>query len=70
MDVKDAEMSIEDVKKEAVKYLKSLCESVNKDLQRSSQIDDVELQEQPFKRTPTQKIKRFLYNRKDNNKSK
>ena len=70
MDMKDAKMSIEDVKKEAVKYLKSLRESVNKDLQRSSQIDDVELQEEPFKRTPTQKIKRFLYNRKDNNKSK
>ena len=67
MNMKDAKVSIDDVKKEAMKYLKTLRETVNKDLQKSSQIDEVELKEEPFERTPTQKIKRFLYNRKSNN---
>lgn len=54
---------IKDIKKEALKYIKSLKDSVNKDLMSSSKIDAVELQDEPFKRTPTQKIKRFLYSR-------
>ena len=54
-------MNINDVKTEALNYIKLLKDKVNKDLMRSSRIDKVELQEEPFVRTPTQKIKRFLY---------
>lgn len=54
-------MNINDVKTEAQNYIKSLKDKVNKDLMRTSRIDKVELQEEPFIRTPTQKIKRFLY---------
>lgn len=57
---------IKDIKNEALKYIKSLKDSVNKDLMSSSKIDAVELQEEPFKRTPTLKIKRFLYSRTKN----
>lgn len=59
---------IKDIKNEALKYIKTLKDSVNKDLMASSKIDAVELQEEPFKRTPTQKIKRFLYSRNKKNK--
>lgn len=62
-DFKDAKMSFIDIKNEAMKYIKGLKDSVNKDLMSSSKIDDVVLQDEPFKRTPTHKIKRFLYSR-------
>ena len=54
-------MNISDVKTEALNYIKYLKDKVNKDLMKTSRIDKVELQEEPFLRTPTQKIKRFLY---------
>ncbi len=38
-------------------------EDVNKELSAFSRLSAAELQEEPFQRTPTQKIKRFLYSR-------
>ncbi|MFA7168706.1 MAG: AMP-binding protein [Sphaerochaetaceae bacterium] len=57
-------MNVEDAKKEAKKYLASLRLQVNKSLSSYSKISSVELQEEPFERTPTMKIKRFLYGKK------
>lgn len=54
-------LNINDAKTEAGKYIAKLREEVNKELSASSRISGVELQEEPFQRTPTQKIKRFLY---------
>ncbi len=54
-------LNINDAKAEAAKYIAKLREDVNKELSASSRLSDVELQEEPFQRTPTQKIKRFLY---------
>ena len=54
----------EEVKSEAEKYLVKLKKSVNEQLSTFSKISDTELQEKDFERTPTQKIKRFLYSRK------
>jgi len=64
-------LNINDAKAEAAKYIAKLREEVNKELSASSRLSDVELQEEPFQRTPTQKIKRFLYDatrRKDKEK--
>lgn len=55
-----------EVKEEAEKYLLKLKKAVNEQLSSFSRISDTELQEKEFERTPTQKIKRFLYNRKKN----
>lgn len=66
-------MNINDAKEEAAKYIAKLREDVNKELSTSSRLSDVELQEEPFQRTPTQKIKRFLYDatrRKDKDAEK
>ena len=61
---KSLKISIEDAKKEAVKYVASLRGEVNKELSAQNRIDSVELQEEDFERTATQKIKRFLYPKK------
>ena len=55
-----------EVKEEAEKYLLKLKKAVNEQLSSFSRISDTELQEKEFERTPTKKIKRFLYNRKKN----
>ena len=49
---------------EAKKYVLSLRGQVNKELSAQNRIDAVELQEEDFERTATQKIKRFLYPKK------
>ena len=54
---------------EALKYIKTIRADVNTQLSSFSRISDVKLQEEPFARTPTQKIKRFLYGKKDKNGS-
>ena len=46
---------------EALKYIKTIRSDVNSQLSSFSRISEVKLQEEPFARTPTQKIKRFLY---------
>ena len=56
-------INVNDAKTEALKYVAKLREDVNKELSAFSRISAVELQEEPFQRTPTQKIKRFLYSR-------
>lgn len=58
-------VNVNDVKTEALKYLNKIREEVNKELSSFSRISSVELQDEPFQRTPTQKIKRFLYSRTD-----
>lgn len=60
---KAMQMSLDDAKASAGKYLEGLRKKVNASLSSGSRIDATELQEKPFERTPTQKIKRFLYDR-------
>lgn len=64
-------ISIDEAKEEAKKYIASIRKEVNSQLSAYSKIDEVKLQEEDFERTPTQKIKRFLYpkkNKKDEDK--
>lgn len=51
----------EDVLTEAKKYLEEIKKEVNNELSSFSRISDVVIQEKSFERTPTMKIKRFLY---------
>ena len=50
-----------ETEREYINYLKV---NVNKELSSQNRIDSVELQEENFERTATQKIKRFLYPKK------
>lgn len=54
-------LDIVEAKEEAKKYIASLRKEINAQLSSFSRIDEVELQEEEFERTPSQKIKRFLY---------
>ena len=49
-------------------YIKHIVEEVNKRLSNFSKISRSEHQKEPFEKTATQKIKRFLYNRDSKNK--
>ncbi|MGE0075401.1 MAG: AMP-binding protein [Sphaerochaetaceae bacterium] len=55
-------MSVTDAKDSAAAYLSHLRDEVNKELSTFSRIREVALQDEPFQRTPTMKIKRYLYN--------
>jgi long-chain acyl-CoA synthetase len=57
-------ISIVDAKENAASYISQLKEEVNKELSSFSRVRQVELQKEPFQRTPTLKIKRYLYNLK------
>ena len=57
-------LSIEEAKAQAREYAASLRAQVNKQLSAQNRIDSVELQEEEFERTASQKIKRFLYPKK------
>lgn len=57
-----------EAKDEAIKYIAALRKEINAQLSAFSRIDDVELQEEEFERTPSQKIKRFLYSSGDQRK--
>ena len=57
-------MSAEEAKDFAEKYLAKLKKAVNAELSSFSRISETQLQEKDFERTPTQKIKRFLYSGK------
>lgn len=59
---KQMQMNLEEAKESVQKYLERLRDTVNKDLGAYSRISSVALQDEPFERTPTQKIKRYLYN--------
>ncbi len=62
-------MSADEARKYALTYLQKLKTNANKELSKYSRIDEAELQEEDFERTPTQKIKRFLYPKKKDDKS-
>lgn len=61
---KKLKISLDDAKNEAKKYVKNMRKELNSQLSVYSRISETELQEEPFDRTPTQKIKRFLYPKK------
>ncbi|MBK5200977.1 MAG: AMP-binding protein [Spirochaetaceae bacterium] len=69
---KMTKLSVEDAKKSATEYINKLKKEINKELNSFSRIHNVSLQEEPFQRTPTQKIKRFIYSKTglDKNKDK
>ena len=48
------------------KRKKAILDFVNSHVNRSSQIKEVEVEKQPFAKTATMKIKRFLYKDKKN----
>lgn len=57
-------MNADEVKKYAAEYLQKLRKNANDQLSVHSRIESTELQEEDFERTPTHKIKRFLYPKK------
>ena len=61
---KRLKIDIEEAKKEAEKYVKGLRKTINEQLSAYSRLNETKLQDEPFERTPTQKIKRFLYPKK------
>ena len=69
LNMEELEKRYQDMKSEAVLYLnekteeilKEIQNKVNEELNKFSQIQRVVLQPIPFEKTPTQKIKRFLY---------
>lgn len=69
LNMEELEKKYQNLKSEAVIYLNDKTEEILKDIQRKvndelnkfSQIHRVVLQPIPFEKTPTQKIKRFLY---------
>ncbi len=67
---KITKLSFNDSKDAAFDYINKLKRDINKELNSFSRIHEVTLQDEPFQRTPTQKIKRFLYlDRKKKDKS-
>ena len=67
---KKMKISMQEAHEEALKYVKRIKTDVNSELSAFSKLSDVELQEEAFERTPTQKIKRFLYERRQGDKGK
>jgi len=63
-------ISYNEAKIAAAEYVSNLKREVNKELNSFSRISSAKVQEEPFKRTPTQKIKRFLYIGKGDGKDK
>lgn len=57
-------MSAEEARVFATEYLQKLKKNANDQLNVHSRIEETQLQEEDFERTPTQKIKRFLYPKK------
>ena len=56
----------EELKKKMELYLKELKDRVNQTVSKHSQLSDVHLQDEPFEKTATLKIKRFLLNKDKN----
>jgi long-chain acyl-CoA synthetase len=59
--VKDIAESAVDVSKHAGEYLQSLRRNVNTRLNAFSRVSEMTEQSEPFEKTPTKKIKRYLY---------
>ncbi len=53
--------SVEDAREEASAYVARLKEEVNKELSSFSRLRETKVHSEPFQRTPTLKIKRYLY---------
>nr|MCR5731352.1 AMP-binding protein [Sphaerochaetaceae bacterium] len=64
---KKLKMSIQDAEIEAKKYVDELKSKINKELSAQNRLSSVRFQKEPFQRTATQKIKRFLYQGKNKN---
>lgn len=60
----------EELKNRMETYLKELRERVNQAVNKYSQLTDVHLKDEPFEKTATQKIKRFLLNKDKNTDTK
>ena len=66
---RELEKKFNDLKSETVSFvndktdevLKEIQRKVNEEMNKFSQIQGIVLQPMPFEKTPTQKIKRFLY---------
>ena len=58
-------VSVHEAQESASSYLSHIRDEVNKELSSFSRIRDVSLQDEPFQRTPTLKIKRYLYSLKE-----
>ena len=56
-------ISIEDAKIEAKNYVEKIRKSVNDQVSSANKLSSAELRNEPFERTSSQKIKRFLYNK-------
>jgi len=54
-------MSVDDARSEASAYVKNLRKEINRELNSFSRLIETKLHEEPFQRTPTLKIKRYLY---------
>ncbi|MBV5312589.1 MAG: AMP-binding protein [Prolixibacteraceae bacterium] len=69
LNMEELEKKYQDMKTEAVTYMNERAEEILKEIQRKvneesnkfSQIQRIVLQQNPFEKTPTQKIKRFMY---------
>ena len=55
---------LEDIERSATKLLERIRKDANEKLAAFSRIKTVRIEQEPFEKTPTQKIKRFLYPRK------
>ena len=56
-------ISLEEAKVEAKNYVEKIRKSVNDQVSSANKLSSAELRNEPFERTSSQKIKRFLYNK-------
>ena len=56
-------ISIEEAKTEAKSYIEKIRNNVNSQVTSNNKLSTAELRDEPFERTSSQKIKRFLYNK-------
>ncbi len=58
---KKLKMNLQEAEEEAKKYVDGLKAKINSELSAQNRLSSVKFQKEPFQRTATQKIKRFLY---------
>jgi long-chain acyl-CoA synthetase len=61
----DAELFAEKINQKRLEILKEIQEKVNAQVNKFSKLQQVFFHKEPFEKTPTQKIKRFLYHQKN-----
>jgi long-chain acyl-CoA synthetase len=61
----DAELFAEKINQKRLEILKEIQEKVNAQVNKFSKLQQVMFHKDPFEKTPTQKIKRFLYHQKN-----